>query len=685
MVMVEMEEVLGKLTDRMQIKRDHGVSLLQSLLDNAGNVQRQEVWSVGVVHVKKLISSEEWESRHGGFCAAKVLVLWDGEATFANELVPEALLHLQDPEPGVRLAAGECLYALGKKQDSALYLQCIKDCVLQCIEDGFDGERGMGDETGQNGEKSFQDKLDHVQHNSNHTSTGGGLSDIHQRAKGGRYLETSVKALQRLLDGCGDSFSVHVTPQLWQLLLKALQHQNRFVRETGFLCISSLCQVSPLEVLQESGESISNGLALGLSDNWSQVRFAASIATRTFMQRTQQFNPIFYPMILPAMCLNRYYGAEGLRLYSQDSWQMLMGSTGRDEVAKSVDNFLDYYVTHASAENRLVREAACHCIAELLVKIDPERIKPLISQVLATLMGCFKDSSWAVRDAACSALGKAITGFAQEVRCFLPALFDLLFAHLADNVGSVRENSAFTLGSTMRSYQEEAIDKVILALEQLLPMAKHQVDKPCCCNGAKHRSPCSSTIHTKWHDPLSKLDSDFRTTSAIALVVASKGNGDDDQGFAREIEPWESSEGGIYLLRELSAVAPSKATKFLPVLVELAQSSGYVKYHNLMETLFRLLPSIAQNLGKRNFKPYLELFIDPLFQALTCGQRLSESASSYCISKLCTFIGPNIFKARLNSSQLAIMESSSFVVATISAPGTGTEMKESQSGEDAGM
>lgn len=61
-------------------------------------------------------------------------------------------------------------------------------------------------------------------------------------------------------------------------------------------------------------------------------------------------------------------------------------------------------------------------------------------------------------------------------------------------------------------------------------------------------------------------------------------------------------------------------------------------------------------------------------------QRLSESASSYCISKLCTFIGPNIFKARLNSSQLAIMESSSFVVATISAPGTGTEMKESQSG-----
>ncbi len=34
----------------------------------------------------------------------------------------------------------------------------------------------------------------------------------------------------------------------------------------------------------------------------------------------------------------------------------------------------------------------------------------------------------------CAALGKAITGFTQEVRCFLPALFDLLFAHLADSI-----------------------------------------------------------------------------------------------------------------------------------------------------------------------------------------------------------------------------------------------------------
>jgi hypothetical protein len=37
--------------------------------------------------------------------------------------------------------------------------------------------------------------------------------------------------------------------------------------------------------------------------------------------------------------------------------------------------------------------------------------------------------------------------------------------------------------------------------------------------------------------------------------------------------------------------------------------------------MFLVVSTFAlQNLGKRPFKPILELFIDPLFTALTCGQ-----------------------------------------------------------------
>ena len=77
------------------------------------------------------------------------------------------------------------------------------------------------------------------------------MENLQNVASGSKYLETSIKSLQRLMEGCGESFQDHVTSQLWQLLLKALSHNNRFVRETGFLCVSSLCQISPNNVIKE--------------------------------------------------------------------------------------------------------------------------------------------------------------------------------------------------------------------------------------------------------------------------------------------------------------------------------------------------------------------------------------------------------------------------------------------------
>uniref|UniRef100_A0A7I4BI56 TOG domain-containing protein n=1 Tax=Physcomitrium patens TaxID=3218 RepID=A0A7I4BI56_PHYPA len=647
---MELDEPMGKLTDRMQIKREHGVTLLQSVLSNADPLRRQELWAIATQRVKLLMSAQQWESRHGGFCAAKILVLGGQQMAFDDELLPLATLHLEDTEPGVRLAVGECLYALGKVQGISVY-DSIKDRLLLSIQNGFDGDLISGDESDQDAfEESPVKKMPSVKQV--HSGQNG--------AMGSRCLETSVKALQRLMEGCGESFQDHVTSQLWQLLLKALSHHNRFVRETGFLCVSTLCQFSPMDVLKDNGGLIASYLALGLSDNWSQVRYAASIATRTFMRRTSEFKSDFFSKLLPAMCLNRYHGAEGLRLYSQETWQLVMGSTGREEVAKYVDVVLDYYIVQSTAQNHLVKEAACHCMAELLWKIDPERIGSLVPRVLTTLMSCFKDPSWAVRDAACSAMRKAIEGYPEEMKKLMPQLFDMWFAHLADNVRSVRENSAFTLGSAMRCFQGEAIEMAVAVLQEVLPQAKNQVDKPCCCHGSLHATQCASPGAGPHHGrpPSAEENMDGALSSNLLPKLAERC---DDYGFSRKSEPWEKSEGGIYLLRELSVVAPDRAAKFLPALVQLAQSSGYVEYHSLMETLYRLLPFIAEKLGKKTFKPYLELFIDPLFSALTCGQRLSENASGYCVSKLISFIGPNIFKARLDSNQLAILQSSPLI------------------------
>lgn len=70
--------------------------------------------------------------------------------------------------------------------------------------------------------------------------------------------------------------------------------------------------------------------------------------------------------ICDCRCLNRYYGAEGLRLYSQETWQLVMGSNGREEVAKYVDVVLDYYIAQSVAQNHLVKEVLGHIFGLML-------------------------------------------------------------------------------------------------------------------------------------------------------------------------------------------------------------------------------------------------------------------------------------------------------------------------------
>ena len=52
-------------------------------------------------------------------------------------------------------------------------------------------------------------------------------------------------------------------------------------------------------------------------------------------------------IIVPGMCLNRYYVAEGVRLYSQETWQLVMGDQGRAVVAKNIQAVVPYYIAQS--------------------------------------------------------------------------------------------------------------------------------------------------------------------------------------------------------------------------------------------------------------------------------------------------------------------------------------------------
>lgn len=116
------------------------------------------------------------------------------------------------------------------------------------------------------------------------------------------------------------------------------------------------------------------------------------------------------------MCLNRYYVAEGVRVYSIETWRKVFGDQGKQIVSKYADDISAYYISQSIADNHAVREAACHCISELCSKVavtdeakDPFRNH--ISNLLEALVDCFKDESWPVRDAACVACGFFVASF----------------------------------------------------------------------------------------------------------------------------------------------------------------------------------------------------------------------------------------------------------------------------------
>jgi hypothetical protein len=67
-----------------------------------------------------------------------------------------------------------------------------------------------------------------------------------------------------------------------------------------------------------------------------------------------------------------------------------------------------YYISQSKANNHAVREASCAVIAELMEKVDKGAVSQHVPDLLRALLLCFKDSSWPVRDAACTACGRCV-------------------------------------------------------------------------------------------------------------------------------------------------------------------------------------------------------------------------------------------------------------------------------------
>ncbi|GMF24133.1 unnamed protein product [Phytophthora lilii] len=566
------------------------------------------------------------------------------DAFVTQTLKQAAHMHLEYYEPRVRMAVARLLGVLAH-WDLAWVMREFSPQVLDSVVANLSRSPDF-EETG------FDELDDNVSNNGMYTppqspegtprtpSTPYRLDDV----SGWKALESSLCALKYIIKGSGVDFLqeaeedgqkkfVYLTPQILELVAtKSCFHINRHVRVVGLDTITVISDIAPvgfLEAHPNVSDVLNKCIKRGMEDNWCQVRYAASISARTFLMKLQeQGRAAYLPILLPRLCLNRYYIAERVQKYSQESWRMIMGNQGRELVARYANEIADYYV---EMTNHCVRESACQCIAELGMKVDPTAIRPHVGRLMQALLICFYDVSNLVRDAACLASAQLVLGFPEECRPFLDELYHLWIDHLSDDIWSVREDAAIALGNVIRAYGQEALDRVIKVTEEYLPLAKKQ--------------PAMTQLE---YDEL--MRSEKKHLSKQAFSCCSLEPKLFERHEHRDKEPWEHADGAIYMVRELCDVAPDLAVKYLPQVADIAILRHFPQTAVLQETVWKQLPLMCEALGKKVFKRYLELFFDPLVFTLQGTNRLAKFAARDCVAQLSKQIGPSIFLGRLDAN-----------------------------------
>mmetsp|Transcript_23801 Transcript_23801/g.34747 ORF Transcript_23801/g.34747 Transcript_23801/m.34747 type:complete len:844 (-) Transcript_23801:437-2968(-) len=521
---------------------------------------------------------------------------------------------------------------------------------------------------------------------------------------GWRALETSLHSFASWIDGCGSDywalqksntkiglFDVLMVPtpeesqgneNEKETLLHILEqcctsHVNRHVRAAALQTMEQLVKSAATAFSIESGRQDNEDnplldtsplrsatgriLTVTLGDNWSQVRMAASVLCRTLFLAIKD-DPTrvkLYPTLLPRMCLNRFYLAQGVKLYSQETWKLIFSTDGAVQVATHAAQISRFYSKMADADNHVVREAACQAIAELAQKLGTHPdyapyLAPHVPVLLQALIMCFHDESWPVRDEACLACGTFARAYPDECRPELPVLFSRWVEQITDQIWSVREDAAVALGDAIVAYP--------YILQDLLPKIKEFMP------GAKNQPPQTREEMLATHNnPELHTNSQLYSCGSLAPKLGRGSQSPRTVGgcsncvMTREKAPWEATDGCIYMIRELCRATTTNTTLspmlsddvLLPLMEELldvCRVRHFPQSDDLRATVWKQLPEIARGLGKQRFKRiYLDLCLDLLMTNLgdTSASQLSIHAAEQCCVQLAEFVGKGILRGRV--------------------------------------
>ncbi|PIK47878.1 hypothetical protein BSL78_15253 [Apostichopus japonicus] len=565
-------DVVKLLHSSKKLDRDKGISQLQDKMSKLTEEEFQKLQETCLTALAD--KALPWEAKQGSLMATKLLLQSDHLTSHSWTGLRDCCIScLGEEEMRVRSEAGEVLGELCKKSGADVYTT-IRSVILDGVKTNL--ERLPLEEVPKTPVKAEQ---------------------IFHDTAGWKNLETWMRCLQAVVEGCGPGFLSYIDQDLLDLVFGTLTHTNRFVRETGYYVCAAIVSCNGREgenvstdlsenTILKYGQDFSQHFANGLADNWSQVRLAASVATRQFLTNmpSEESRHEFFGILVPRLCLNRYYVAEGVKIYCQETWRQIVGEQG-----KALVNF---YVEQSDADNHAVREAACACIAELGSKIDKEKVRPYVQRLLTALLICFEDDSWPVRDAACVACGN------------------------------------FILCVSQKRQGNEVEKKLLEKVQEGFDGVENQDSVLLKNFGGLEMYSCGSLA---------------------PKMGKGREGGCMDHKFRKPSEPWELGDGCINLLAELSSIPrlSQQVSNLLPSLAKVLEKRNYPQHLVLLETACLQIPVIGGRIGKRYFKPQLEGFFEAIFYSLSCDNALTRAAAEACLSKLAKFLGPNILKGRV--------------------------------------
>lgn len=489
-----------------------------------------------------------------------------------------------------------------------------------------------------------------------------GLRMIHE-TEGWRGLETSLLAIGEVIAGCGDKLLERSNGDLSQAdgvtavlsyIDRAKDHPNRYVREAGLRLLSSVVEAcvgaKAVSVLRDVACQLLPVVSQGLEDNWSQVRFKSSVVVRKLIAGL----PIddrrkLYPVLLPRMCLNRHYVAEGVRVYSQDTWKTVIGADGRVYLVELLESVISFYEIQCNADNHAVREAACQSLAEATIRLESSAVESFVPRIVNALVECFKDESWPVRDHACTALGAVTAHFGSAVDRTgrLPELLELFTAHLADNIVSVRENTAVSLIKAAGAFP---VDHPVLGLAKLsdislalLPKISEQKEQK--FNTTQQTSAgggCRRDRDTGY-GAAAKLARDNDVELHTGQVMYScgslapklrRGGGCMDHGFSRPKEPWEETDGALRLWSKMAQSGTEGAClagQMMPAVIDnlaIAAKKDFAHSGQAYEIFWSCIALAAPHLPRTSWSPEILSVAAGLANSASRGNHTGTSAAA---------------------------------------------------------